>query len=153
MQTSLTELATFVEFVISKRRKKTDSSRWTVRFWASVIYRSLKISKAKLFKNNRTGFSLNYRKVQCSFLLNSFALRFKIQIHVFKSLILYEKERTPIREFFLSGADEGIWTLETVFAVYTISNRAPSASSDTSANIHIKYGRFFSRPYNLLYFF
>ncbi len=31
------------------------------------------------------------------------------------------------------GADEEIRTLETVVAVYTISNRAPSASSDTSA--------------------
>ena len=31
------------------------------------------------------------------------------------------------------GADEEIRTLETVIAVYTISNRAPSASSDTSA--------------------
>lgn len=32
------------------------------------------------------------------------------------------------------GADEEIRTLETVIAVYTISNRAPSASSDTSAH-------------------
>ena len=35
------------------------------------------------------------------------------------------------------GADEEIRTLETVIAVYTISNRAPSASSDTSANKYI----------------
>ena len=48
--------------------------------------------------------------------------------------------------FFL-GADEEIRTLETVFAVYTISNRAPSASSDTSA-----YKADLHRPYNLLYF-
>ena len=31
-----------------------------------------------------------------------------------------------------SGGEQGIRTLETVLAVYTISNRAPSTSSDNS---------------------
>ena len=33
---------------------------------------------------------------------------------------------------FVSGGEQGIRTLETVLAVYTISNRAPSTSSDNS---------------------
>ena len=37
---------------------------------------------------------------------------------------------------FFSGGEQGIRTLETVLAVYTISNRAPSTDSDNSPYIY-----------------
>ncbi len=40
--------------------------------------------------------------------------------------------------FFVFGGEQGIRTLETVLAVYTISNRAPSTSSDNSPSVQSK---------------
>ena len=37
-------------------------------------------------------------------------------------------------DFLIFGGEQGIRTLEQVIARYTISNRAPSASSDNSPN-------------------
>ena len=50
------------------------------------------------------------------------------------------EERTEQKEkaadaTFLFGGEQGIRTLEQVIARYTISNRAPSASSDNSPNV------------------
>ena len=47
-------------------------------------------------------------------------------------LNLTKKKKAPNRCFSLFGGEQGIRTLETVLAVYTISNRAPSTSSDNS---------------------
>ena len=38
-------------------------------------------------------------------------------------------------DFLIFGGEQGIRTLEQVIARYTISNRAPSASSDNSPNV------------------
>ena len=46
-------------------------------------------------------------------------------------------------DFLIFGGEQGIRTLEQVIARYTISNRAPSASSDNSPNKLLAY-------YNLL---
>ena len=40
----------------------------------------------------------------------------------------------PPKGAFIFGGEQGIRTLETALTVYTISNRAPSASSDNSPN-------------------
>ena len=58
----------------------------------------------------------------------------------FESLA-FTKKITPILECIgvFSGGEQGIRTLETVLAVYTISSRAPSTNSDNSpyVNIHL----------------
>ena len=43
------------------------------------------------------------------------------------------KRKTATKMVAVYGAEKGIRTLGTVLAVHTISNRAPSASSDISA--------------------
>ena len=43
-----------------------------------------------------------------------------------------KKKKPPFGVVSLFGGEQGIRTLETVLAVYTISNRAPSTSSDNS---------------------
>ena len=48
-------------------------------------------------------------------------------------LFKIRKEKTATKMVAVSGAEKGIRTLGTVLAVHTISNRAPSASSDISA--------------------
>ncbi len=58
--------------------------------------------------------------------------------------IIYKKQKSSSDdELFCFGGEQGIRTLEQVIARYTISNRAPSASSDNSPNILLAY-------YNLL---
>lgn len=48
----------------------------------------------------------------------------------------YKKTKPPQRmALFFYGGEQGIRTLEQVIARYTISNRAPSASSDNSPNV------------------
>ena len=44
------------------------------------------------------------------------------------------KKKKAAQATFLFGGEQGIRTLEQVIARYTISNRAPSASSDNSPN-------------------
>ena len=68
----------------------------------------------------------------------------------FESLLLItiKKKRYHDRYLFPFGGEQGIRTLETVLAVYTISSRAPSTSSDNSPYSQInKYiSRFFKAP-------
>ena len=58
-----------------------------------------------------------------------------LRIALFESLSLQQKQKVTRRWLFVFGADVGIRTPEASLKTYTISNRAPSASSDTSANI------------------
>ena len=46
--------------------------------------------------------------------------------------VLYSKNKKPQKRLFIFGADVGIRTPEASLKTYTISNRAPSASSDNS---------------------
>ncbi len=57
--------------------------------------------------------------------LNGKTLRVRIPYY-------YIKRKTVTNVTVLFGGEQGIRTLETVLAVYTISNRAPSTSSDNS---------------------
>ena len=58
-----------------------------------------------------------------------FSLLVRIPFH-------YKKTKPPERmALFFCGGEQGIRTLEQVIARYTISNRAPSASSDNSPNV------------------
>ncbi len=54
-------------------------------------------------------------------------------------LIQTKKQQTPERISVIFGGEQGIRTLETVLAVYTISNRAPSTSSDNSPSVQRIY--------------
>ena len=51
------------------------------------------------------------------------------------------EKKTPFvrgqKVFSFLGGEQGIRTLETVLAVYTISNRAPSTSSDNSPSVQM----------------
>ena len=53
-------------------------------------------------------------------------------------IIFYTKKPQP-KWIAVYGAEKGIRTLGTVLAVHTISNRAPSASSDISAFDNDRY--------------
>lgn len=71
---------------------------------------------------------------------------------LFESLANKKRKSHTLRySFFIFGGEQGIRTLEQVIARYTISNRAPSASSDNSPycfviihyyNINCKYKYF-----------
>ena len=55
---------------------------------------------------------------------------------LFESLFIIKKNKTTQTDgFVFYGGEQGIRTLEQVIARYTISNRAPSASSDNSPNV------------------
>ena len=54
---------------------------------------------------------------------------------LFESLAVLSTKKQRVQQMLyplFSGGEQGIRTLETVLAVYTISNRAPSTSSDNS---------------------
>ena len=55
--------------------------------------------------------------------------------YLFESLAVLSTKKQRVQQMLyplFSGGEQGIRTLETVLAVYTISNRAPSTSSDNS---------------------
>ena len=54
---------------------------------------------------------------------------------LFESLSIIKKQNHPNGWLCFYGGEQGIRTLEQVIARYTISNRAPSASSDNSPNV------------------
>ena len=54
---------------------------------------------------------------------------------LFESLFLFcQSKKQALRPAFRFGGEQGIRTLEQALTCYTISNRAPSASSDNSPN-------------------
>ena len=54
---------------------------------------------------------------------------------LFESLFIIKNKTILTDGFIFYGGEQGIRTLEQVIARYTISNRAPSASSDNSPNV------------------
>ena len=64
-----------------------------------------------------------------------FSERLCLSPSLFESLFIIKNKTTPKDGFVFYGGEQGIRTLEQVIARYTISNRAPSASSDNSPNI------------------
>ena len=53
---------------------------------------------------------------------------------LFESLFFFQSKKQVLRPAFHFGGEQGIRTLEQALTCYTISNRAPSASSDNSPN-------------------
>ena len=66
--------------------------------------------------------------------------------------VLYSKNKKPQKRLFIFGADVGIRTPEASLKTYTISNRAPSASSDTSAYLMLWYYNLSKQKNQCLFF-
>ena len=90
-------------------------------YWCTVF-----LAESKGFERLRLSHSLRSLNRLCS----ASPTGFESHCYFFKI-----KNSTPIGVLLLFGGEQGIRTLETVLAVYTISNRAPSTDSDNSPYI------------------